>query len=67
MEEMKKERRSRLWKPGTYRDQKAVIHHRSVEEPTPFIPKIRVIGEVDVRELLGRDTESDESQSSNNH
>ncbi len=67
MEETKQERRSRLWKPGTYRDKKAIIHHRTAEEPTPFTPKIRVIGEVDVRELLGRDTEPDEVRKPNNH
>ena len=60
MEKTRDERRTRVWKSGTYRDKKAVIHHRTREDPSPFVPKIRVIGEVNVRELLGRDSEADE-------
>ncbi len=51
---------ARPWKPGTYRDKKAVVHRRVEESPAPYEPKIRVTEELDVRELLGRDTESDE-------
>ena len=39
----------------------AIIHRRSMDDPTPYVPKIRVVGEVTVRELLGRDTEDDAS------
>jgi hypothetical protein len=43
------------------REENVIIRRRTTEEATPYVPIIRVIGEVNVRELLGRDTEDDES------
>ena len=61
MEKTQEERRTRPPGTGVYRDKKAIIHRRSMDDPTPYVPKIRVVGEVNVRELLGRDIEDDAS------
>lgn len=60
MEKTKEEQRTRPPRTGVYRDKKAVIHRRNGDGATPYVPKIRVVGEVNVRELLGRDVEDDD-------
>lgn len=61
MEKTKEDQRTRPPRVGPHRDKMAVIHRRNVEDPKPYVPKIRVVGDVSVRELLGRDDEDNES------
>lgn len=57
MEKAKEVRRTRPSSADTVQDENVIIRHRRTEAGTPYVPIIRVIGEVSVRELLGRDDE----------
>jgi hypothetical protein len=61
MEKTKEERRTHPPCARGLRERTAVIHRRRTDDRSPYVPKIRVVGEVNVRELLGRDIEDDES------
>ena len=43
------------------RDKKAIVHRRIPGSSVAYVPKIRAVGEVNVRELLGRDEIEDVS------
>ena len=60
MGKTKERRRVRPSPVDVYADGKVVIHRRTTDTATPYVPVIRVVGEINVRELLGRDDEDDE-------
>ncbi|MCA1723163.1 MAG: hypothetical protein LC748_02690 [Thermomicrobia bacterium] len=59
MERVKEEQHTRPSIVDTYSDEEIVIHRRTTDTATPYVPVIRVVGAVNVRELLGRDDEDD--------
>ncbi len=60
MERVKEEQHTRPSMADMYRDGEVVIHRRTTDTATPYVPVIRVVGEISVRELLGRDDADDE-------